>query len=338
MKVFDGFFEVVRSMEFANPHLLWLLLLIVPYVAWQIWKRRKMQVPLTVTTIQPFENAPKTLRYRLRHLPLVLRCLALFFLIVALARPQSSYHKSNIKTEGIDIVIALDVSGSMQMMDFTPTRLEACKDIAAQFVDQRPNDRLGLVLYAGEAYTQCPLTIDHAAFKRLLSKAQMGPLDDGTAIGDGLGTAINRLRESKAKSKVVILLSDGVNNTGYMDPRSTASMAKELGIKVYTISCGTNGKMSKMRIPGYGVQSVKTEIDEALLKFIAQETGGTYFVANNKTKLKQIYDEIDKMEKTIIDEEVIENKGDEFLPFLLIALFLFLFELVARYTFLRTNP
>lgn len=338
MKVFDGFFEVVRSMEFANPHLLWLLLLIVPYVVWQIWKRRKMQVPLTVTTTQPFENAPKTLRYRLRHLPLVLRCLALCFLIVALARPQSSYHKSNIKTEGIDIVIALDVSGSMQMMDFTPTRLEACKDIAAQFVDQRPNDRLGLVLYAGEAYTQCPLTIDHTAFKRLLAQAQMGPLDDGTAIGDGLGTAINRLRESKAKSKVIILLSDGVNNTGYMDPRSTAAMAKELGIKVYTISCGTNGKMSKMKIPGYGVQSVKTEIDEALLKFIAEETGGTYFVANNKTKLKQIYDEIDKMEKTIIDEEVIENKGDEFLPFLLIALFLFLFELVARYTFLRTNP
>lgn len=338
MEAFDGFFTMLRNVEFANPHLLWLLLLLIPYVAWQIWQAKKMHTPLTVTTVTPFEEAPRSWRNKLRHLPLVLRCITIALLIVAIARPQSSYHRQRIETEGIDIVMALDVSGSMLMMDFKPTRLEACKSIAAEFVDKRPDDRLGLVLYAGNAYTQCPLTIDHQAFKTLLASAKMGPLDDGTAIGDGLGTAINRLRESKAKSKVVILLSDGVNNAGFLDPRSTAAMAKELGIKVYTISCGTNGKMASMRIPGHGVQQVRTEVDEALLRAIAHETGGKFFVATNKNKLRAIYSEIDKMEKTAINQELIENKGDEFLPFLLLALACFLLELLAKYVFLRTNP
>lgn len=329
---------MLKQVEFANPHLLWLLLLLIPFIAWQIWKRDKMSAPLTLSSAQPLQEVPKTIRYRLRWLPLVLRCLAIAFAIIAIARPQSSYHRQNVETEGIDIIMALDVSGSMQMMDFKPTRLEACKAIAAEFVNKRPNDRIGLVLYAGEAYTQCPPTTDHATFQNLLAAAQMGPLDDGTAIGDGLGTAINRLRNSEAKSKVVILLSDGVNNTGALDPRSTAAMAKELGVKVYTISCGTNGKMAGIRIPGHGVVQMRTEIDEQLLKDIAAETGGTYFVATNKDKLRAIYSEIDKMEKTVINEEIIENKGDEFLPFLLLALFCFIAELIARYTFLRTNP
>lgn len=338
MNVFDGFFEVLRRAEFVNPHLLWLLLLLIPYVVWQVWFYRKMHPPLSVSTVTPFENAPRTWRNRLRYLPLVLRCLTFALLIVALARPQSNYHKRHIESEGIDIVLALDVSGSMQMMDFKPNRLEACKAIAAEFVDKRPDDRLGLVLYAGNAYTQCPLTIDHVTFKNLLAAAKMGPLDDGTAIGDGLGTALNRLRESKAKSRVIILLSDGVNNTGYLDPHSVAEMAKELGIKVYTISCGTNGRYANMRIPGHGVQQVRTEVDEKLLAFIAQTTGGKFFVATDKNKLRSIYSEIDRMEKSVVNQEILENKTDEFLPFLLLALFCFLLEMVTRYGFLRTNP
>lgn len=338
MKIFDGFFAMLPHLEFANPHLLWLLLLIIPYVGWQVWKRSKMNATITLSTSAPLENLPKTLRYRLRHLPLIFRCLAFAFAILAIARPQSSFHRQNVETEGIDIVMALDVSGSMQMMDFKPTRLEACKAIAAEFVDKRPDDRIGLVLYAGEAFTQCPPTTDHASFKNLLAQAKMGALEDGTAIGDGLGTALNRLRDSEAKSKVVILLSDGVNNTGYLDPRSTATMAKELGIKVYTISCGTNGKMASIKIPGYGVQQVRTEIDEKLLKDIAALTGGKYFVATNKDKLRSIYSEIDKMEKTIINEEIIENMGDEFLPFLVLAILFLLLDVLARYVFLRQNP
>ncbi|MBQ7550804.1 MAG: VWA domain-containing protein, partial [Bacteroidales bacterium] len=258
-------------------------------------------------------------------------------LIVCIARPQSTFRNKNIETEGIDIVIALDISGSMQMMDFSPNRLEACKEIAAEFVDARPTDRLGLVVYAGEAYTQCPLTSDHETFQRLLHEVKFGLIDDGTAIGDGLGTAINRLRESKAKSKVIILLTDGVNNAGYMDPHSAAEMAKELGIKVYTISCGTNGKMSKMQVHG-NVFTVKTEIDEALLKHIATQTDGKYFTANNNKKLRAIYNEIDQMEKSVVSEDIMIHKSDEFLPFLVLALICFILEIITRYFILRTNP
>ncbi len=338
MKALTDFVGILKDVEFVNPHFFWLLLLIIPYVAWQIWKQHKIQPALTITTTVPFEKARKTFRQRLRWLPVVLRCLAFVFLIVALARPQSAFRNKSVQTEGIDIVITLDVSGSMQMMDFTPNRLEACKVIAAEFVKNRPNDRLGLVLYGAEAYTQCPLTSDHATYLELLEGVKFGIIDDaGTAIGDGLGTAINRLRESKAKSKVIILLTDGVNNAGYLDPISTADMAKSYGIKVYTISCGTNGKMSQMRTP-YGLVPVKTEIDEKLLKEIAAKTDGTYFVANNNRKLRDIYDQIDKMEKTIVNEDILEHKSDEFLPFLLIALALFVAELLSRYVFLRTKP
>lgn len=338
MELFHGFWEIFKDVEFVNPHLFWLLLLIIPYLAWQIWKRRKMQATLIVTTTVPFEKAPKTIRQRLRHLPIVLRVMAFSVLIIALARPQSSFRNKTIQSEGIDIVIALDVSASMRMMDFTPNRLEACKTIAAEFVENRSNDRTGLVLYGAEAYTQCPLTSDHITYLELLQSAEFGMIDDAsTAIGDGLGTAVNRLRESKAKSKVIILLTDGVNNSGYLDPISAAEMAKSYNIKVYTISCGTNGKMSKVKTP-YGIVPSKTEIDEALLKKIADKTNGTYFRATNNDKLRDIYTQIDQMEKTIVSEDVLEHKSDEFLPFLVIAIALFLLELICRFTFLRTNP
>jgi len=337
MKVFDGFFLLLKEIEFANPYMFWLLLLLVPYVGWQLWRRNKLQTPLTVATTEPFAQAPKTIRQRLRWMPMALRILTFVFLVVALARPQSTFRNKNIETEGIDIVMALDISGTMQTMDFSPNRLEACKAIAAEFVKNRPHDRIGLVLYAGEAYTQCPLTSDKETFLRLLRDVKFGLIDDGTAIGDGLGTAINRLRESKAKSRVIILLTDGVNNTGYIDPHSAADMAKELGIKVYTISCGTNGRMSKIKTP-YGTMPIKTEIDETLLKSIAAKTQGTYFVATDNKKLRSIYSQIDKMEKSVINEDILIHKSDEFLPFLVLALICFILEIVARYGFLRTRP
>lgn len=340
MKVFDDFWGILKNIEFVNPELFWLLLLIIPYVAWQIWKRKKMQSAMVITTTQPFEQTGKTLRQRLRYLPQILRTLAFAMFIVAIARPQSSYRNTTIETEGIDIILAMDVSGSMRTMDFSPNRLQACKKIAAEFVENRPNDRFGLVLYSAEAYTQCPLTSDHVTFLNLLQNVNFGLIDeDGTAIGDGLGTAINRLRESQAKSKVIILLTDGVNNAGFMDPLSAAQIAADslINIKVYTISCGTNGKMSSAQTP-YGTVPVKTEIDEALLKEIASLTGGTYFAANNNNKLRQIYKQIDQMEKTTISQDVLKYKNDEFLPFLLLAIGLFILELLCRFVFLRSKP
>lgn len=337
MKIFDGFFALLKELEFTNPHFFWLLLLIIPYVAWQIWRHKKLHTPILVSTTAPFEQAPKTVRQRLRWLPLVLRILTFVFLIIALARPQSTFRNKNVETEGIDIVMALDISGSMQTLDFSPNRLEACKTIAAEFVKGRSHDRIGLVLYAGEAYTQCPLTSDHETFLRLLKDVRFGLIDDGTAIGDGLGTAINRLRESTAKSRVIILLTDGVNNAGYIDPQSAADMAKELGIKVYTISCGTNGKMSKIKTPA-GTFPIKTEIDEKLLKNIASKTDGTYFVATDNKKLRAIYQEIDKMEKSVVNEDILVHKNDEFLPFLVLALLCFILEILVRYGVLRTRP
>lgn len=337
MKVFEDFFTLLKNIDFAQPKLFWLLLLLIPYLFWQIYKQHRMHSALTVPSLQPLRQSPPTWRTSLRYAPLVLRCFVFIFLIIALARPQSTFRNKNIKTEGIDILIALDISGSMQTMDFTPTRLEACKEIASEFVNNRPNDRIGLVVYAGEAYTQCPLTSDHQTFQRLLHEVKFGVIDDGTAIGDGLGTAINRLRESTAKSKVIILLTDGVNNAGYMDPKSAADMAKELGIKVYTISCGTQGKMAKIRTP-QGTMSFQTEIDEKLLNEIAEKTDGTYFRAQNNEKLRSIYKEIDQMEKTIVSEDIMIHQSDEFLPFLFLALFCFLLELLSRYMILRTNP
>lgn len=341
LNVFVGFFKMLGEMKFAHPHLLWLLLILLPYVGWYIWKRHRQHTAITVSTTEPFARPPRTFRYWLRHLPMVLRCLAIALLIIALARPQTTDRQVNGKsiTEGIDIMIALDVSGSMDMMDFKPTRLEACKQIAAEFVKKRENDNIGLVLYAGEAYTLCPPTTDHAYFQELVKTVNRDPLEDGTAIGDGLGLAVSHLSESKAKSKVVILLSDGVNNAGYIDPRAAAAMAKEYGIKVYTISCGTNGRMAGIKIPGHGVVQFPTELDEKLLKEIASETGGRYFSAGNEKKLREVYAEIDKMETTKREQKtVVEWKNEQYLPFLILALCCFILELIARFGFLRSNP
>ncbi len=338
---FDGFFKMLGEMEFAHPHLLWLLLILVPYIGWYIWKRRRQHVALTVSSPGPFKRSPRTFRYWLRHLPMVFRCIALALLMVALAQPQTTDRQMRGKsiTEGIDIIMALDVSGSMDMMDFKPTRLEAAKEIVGDFSAKRPNDNIGLVLYAGEAYTLCPPTTDHAYFQNLVKTVRREPLPDGTAIGDGLGLAVSHLNESKAKSKVVILLSDGVNNAGYIDPRAAAEMAKEYKIRVYTISCGTNGKMAGMRVPGHGIVQVPTELDEQLMKEIAGKTGGKYFSAKNEKGLRQVYDEIDKLETTKRENQtVIEWKNDHYAPFLLLALCCLLLEILLRIVIVRQNP
>ena len=323
----------LKSLEFANASLLWLLLVIPVLTAWYVWKRNRKHASFSVSTVMPFSSV-KTIRQKCRHIPFILRMFVLIFIIIALARPQSSISRKQVDVEGIDIVMALDISGSMMAMDFRPNRLEASKSVIKTFIENRSNDRIGLVVYAAEAYTKCPLTSDHQTLLRSLESVKFGVIDDGTAIGDGLGTAINRLRESKAKSKVIVLLSDGVNNTGHIDPYSVAEIAQELGIRVYTIGCGTIGT-APISIPGYGTQIMKVEIDEPLLKYIAQKTGGKYFRAQNKTKLNEVYNEIDQMEKTRITEYHYTNKPDEFFYFLLIALLLLAAELSLRYTILR---
>ena len=325
-----------QGIEFANPYYFLFLLLIIPVAAWLYFFRKRMQVSITIPTTVAFEKIGKTWKVRLRWLPPSLLLLAFISLVVALARPQTSFRLSDVEVEGVDIVLALDISGSMKAMDFRPNRLEACKKVAEEFILGRPTDRIGLVVYAGEAYTQCPVTSDHNTLLGLLQKVKFDIIEDGTAIGDGLGTAVNRLRESEAKSKIIILLSDGVNNRGYIDPNSAAEIAKNMNIKVYTIGAGTNGQ-APYPTP-YGTQMVPTEIDERLLQNIANETGGKYFRATNNDKLKSVYEEIDKMEKTILNETIFENKSDAFFPFLLTGVILLMINLLLRYTVFRTNP
>jgi len=333
MSSISSFFQ---GIEFANPYFFLLLLVIIPVVAWRYFFRKKMQASLTVPTVAAIEKAGKTWKVRLRWMPACLLGLAYTLLVVALARPQSSFRLSDVEVEGVDIVLALDISGSMKAMDFRPNRLEACKKVAEEFIKGRPTDRIGLVVYAGEAYTQCPVTSDHNTLLGMLQKVKFDIIEDGTAIGDGLGTAINRLRESEAKSKIIILLSDGVNNSGYLDPYSAAEIAKNMNIKVYTIGAGTNGQ-APYPTP-YGTMMMNTEIDEQLLKAIAQETGGKYFRATNNDKLKAVYEEIDKMEKTILNETIYENKADAFFLFLFTGVLLFMVYLLLRYTVFRTYP
>ena len=323
------------SIKFDHPHLFWLLLIVPLLIAWYVWKNKKMNSSFVVSTTKSIAQAPHIRQWYL-HIPFALRVIVIMLIITALARPQSSLSHKQVEVEGIDIVMALDVSGSMMAMDFRPNRLEACKSVIKTFVENRPTDRIGLVLYSGEAYTKCPLTTDHVTLLEAIESSKNGQIEDGTAIGDGLGTAINRLRESTAKSKVIILLSDGVNNTGYVDPLSAADIAKEYGIRVYTIGCGSMGTVPYST--PQGVFYAETEIDEQLLKNIAQETGGNYFRAASKDKLKAVYDEIDKMEKSKITETQFTNKNDEFFPILLLAVILLALEIILSQTILKVEP
>ena len=328
-------------MIFAHPLYFLLLLLLIPMIGWYIWKLRKSQASIQLSSIEGFSKAPNTLRIYLRHVPFILRIGAFTFLVIALARPQTTNKWSSTTTEGIDIVLSLDLSSSMLAMDLKPDRLEAAKEVAASFINGRPTDNIGLVVFAGESFTQCPLTTDHAVLLNLLKSVYCGMIEDRTAIGHGIATAVSRLKDSKAKSKVIILLTDGTNNAGEIAPLTAAEIAQAFGIRVYTIAVGTIGEAPyPYRQPSGSVRimPMKVEIDEKVLTQIAQTTGGLYFRATNNKALKEIYDEIDLMEKTKMSVQEYSKKYEEYAFFAMIGLLLFLLELLLRYTLLKNIP
>jgi Ca-activated chloride channel family protein len=327
-------------MIFANPLYFLLLLLLIPMIGWYIWKLRKSQASVQLSSIEGFAKAPNTLRIYLRHAPFVLRMLAFTFLVIALARPQTTNKWNTTTTEGIDIVMSLDISSSMLAMDLKPDRLEAAKDVAASFINGRPNDNIGLVVFAKESFTQCPLTADHAVLLNLLKDVHCGMIEDMTAIGHGLATAVSRLKDSKAKSKVIILLTDGSNNAGEIAPITAAEIAKTFNIRVYTIAVGTMGEAPYpvQTAMGVRIQPIKVEIDEKVLTQIAQLTGGLYFRATNNKALQEIYQEIDKMEKTKMSVQEYSKRYEEYALFAMIGLAFFLLELLLRYTLLKNIP
>ena len=326
--------------EFVNKEFFYLFILFVPIIVWYILKHRKISAGMQISSLRGFANIPVTYKYYLRHLVFVLRMLALSALIFALARPQSTNSWQNVTTEGIDIIMALDVSTSMLAMDLKPNRLEAAKAVAQDFVKQRINDRIGIVVFAGESFTQCPLTTDHKVLVNLFGDIKTGLIKDGTAIGMGLATSVNRIKDSEAKSKVIILLTDGVNNQGDISPITAAEIAKTFGIRVYTIGVGTVGEAPyPVNTPfGQQVQNIEVKIDETTLKQIAKDTDGAYFRATDNSQLADIYLEIDKLEKSKIDVQEFRNENEEFLFFALIGLGILLLEILVRFTLLKPRP
>lgn len=330
-----------KNIIFANPEFFWLLLLLPLMLLWYWYWNKKSQANVTFSSTIAFKKT-KSWSDALYHLLFVLRMIAIALIVVALARPQT--HSENAKTkitDGIDIVMAIDVSASMLSQDLKPNRFEALKKVASQFVKDRPNDRIGLVIYAGESYTKTPVTTDKSIILNALSEITYGQIEDGTAIGMGLATAVNRLKESKAKSRVIILLTDGVNNTGFIDPQTAAELAAEYGIKVYTVGIGTNG----MALSPYALNADgsiiyrmrQVDIDEPLMKKIAQVTKGRYFRATNNQKLQQIYDEINQMETTKIEEFKYTEVDEKFRWWVLVAGVLLLLEFVLKHTLLRND-
>jgi Ca-activated chloride channel family protein len=327
-------------MEYANPKYLYLLLLLIPLIVWYIFKLRKMQATFKLSSGYAFEKAPATIRVYLRHFPFLLRLIAIALVIIVLARPQSVNSSDISKSEGIDIIMALDISGTMMANDFSPTRLEAAKKVASEFINDRQSDRIGLVIFAGESFTQCPLTTDHRVLLNLLSEVKFGMIEDGTAIGLGLANSVNRLKDSESKSRVVILLTDGSNNAGQIAPLTAAELAASYGIRVYTIGIGSRGTSVARIMTPYGMQSmnVSGDFDEKTLTEIAGITGGTYFRATDNTSLSGIYDEIDQMEKSHISVNTVTKRKELYLPFAIFALALLGCELILRRTWLRNIP
>ncbi|MEJ6674259.1 MAG: vWA domain-containing protein [Flavobacteriales bacterium] len=328
------------NFEFYNPEFLWLLLAIPIVAVWQFFVRKKDAALLTMPSIKGFKTT--SFVSKLKPILALLRIFALATVIIALARPRNvSVSKKTKTNRGIDIIMAIDVSASMLARDLKPNRLEALKKVAIDFVDRRPNDRIGIVVYAGESFTQTPITSDKNIVKKTISKLKWGQLDGGTAIGMGLGSGVNRLKESSAKSKVIILLTDGVNNAGNIDPRTATELAKELKIKVYTIGIGTNGTADfpwskDPRTGKLNFRKQQVEIDEKLLQEIAQETEGKYFRATDNQSLKEIYDEIDALEKTKIEEFKYYNYQEKFRVFIFLSLGLLLLEFVLRNTVFKS--
>lgn len=328
-------------MFFDNPELLWLLVIPALLAALYIYREIVGRRPhLRVSGIGPWLAGGPSVLGMMRHIPMILRTVALSMIIVAIARPRSSTHMDKIDTEGIDIVLAMDVSTSMLARDFTPDRISAAKDIAIEFISQRPSDRMGIVVFAGESYTQCPLTTDRATLINLMKEIETGVIDDGTAIGNGLAVAVARIQGSDAKSRVVILLTDGVNNCGEITPQNAADIAKTYGVRVYTIGVGANGTAPYPVVTPWGVemQNVEVEIDEDLLRSIAETTGGKYFRATDNTKLSEIYSEINKMEKARTTIDSFPVYKELFGRFGLVALICLLLEALLSLTLFRKLP
>jgi Ca-activated chloride channel homolog len=328
------------NIVFYNPVFLYFLAIIPLLVAWYIFGMRRSKPFLLIPGLQPFKNSGRPVRLYLRHFGFALKMLGLALLFIALARPQSVDEWSVSNTEGVDIVLCIDISGSMRAVDFKPDRLEASKKVAADFINSRPADRFAITLFSSESFTQCPLTNDKATLINLLNQVTFGMIEDGTAIGTGLATAINRLKESKALSKVIILLTDGVNNTGMIGPLTAAEIAAEYGIRVYTIGVGTEGYAPFPVQTPFGTQyrDMLVEIDEDVLQQIANLTGGKYYRAKDEKMLAAVYQEIDQLEKTILDVEKFSKRKEEYFPFLFLAILLLAIDSLLGLTVIRTLP
>lgn len=329
-------------MEFKNPLFFLLLLVLVPYIVWYVLRFKQSLPSLKVPDTTKYVKVPKTFRLYLMHMPFLLRLILMSLVVCILARPQSRHSWSNTDVEGIDIMLAVDVSTSMLAQDFKPNRVEALKEIAQRFIEKRPNDNMGLTMFAGEAYTQCPLTTDHTVLMNLYNSvdcnmAARGIIDDGTAIGDGIMNAILRLKESQAKSKVIILLTDGVNNSGNISPQTAAEIAKKYGIRIYTIGIGRNG-MAPYPLPTGGTAMLPVEIDEQTMTTISTETGGQYFRAQKNAELDAIYQDIDKMERTKFNVKQFSRRGELYQPFAIAAFVVLLLEILLRTVVLKRLP
>ena len=327
-------------MIFLHPEYLWLLLLLIPLIVWYIVRLSKMQASFKLASINAFKGVKPGLKVYMRHLPFVMRVVSIALIIVVIARPQSVNSWEETESQGIDIVLALDVSGSMLSQDLQPDRLQAAKKVAAEFVTDRKNDNIGLVVFAGESFTQCPLTTDHSVLLNLLNEIEFGLIEDGTAIGLGLATSVNRLKDSESQSRVVILLTDGTNNRGQIAPLTAADMARSYGIRVYTVGVGTTGMApTPVQTPfGVRMQNLPVDIDEKTLTEIAAMTGGQYFRAQDTEGLRKVYEEIDEMERYLISVQNVTQRQELFLPFALAAMALILLELLLRRTWLRNIP
>ncbi len=328
------------NVSFANPVFLWLLVLVPVLAYWYIRRHGAATTDVRFSTLRAFAGVKPTWKERFRHVPFVLRMLTVALLIVALARPQSVSQGENIHTEGIDIVLLLDISTSMLAEDFQPNRVEAAKEVAQKFIDGRMNDRIGLVIFAGQSFTQCPMTLDYRVLKNLLRQVRPGMVEDGTAIGMAIAQGVNRLKDSRAKSRVMILLTDGVNNRGEIDPLTAAQIAQTFGIRIYTVGVGTEGEAPYPVQTPFGIryQNIPVDVDEQTLQKIAEITDGQYFRAKNNRTLRDIYAEIDQMEKTRIEVRAYRSYAELFVEWAGAGLLLMLFEIGLSGTILRKHP
>ncbi len=332
-------FDYFNNITFGQP-LFFLLFAIIPLlIFWKLGKGKKQVAALNVSSLKGLSDS-RSWKNIFQQLPFIFRILALSCIIIALAHPQTKFDETQTEGEGVDIVLCIDVSGSMTAQDFSPNRMEAAKNVAMRFVDNRPSDRIGVVIFAGESFTQCPLTTDHYVLKTQIQQIRNGLLEDGTAIGSGLATGVERLKNSKSKSKVIILLTDGVNNGGLIDPSTAREIAKAFKIKVYTIGVGTDGYApTPVSTPmGIVMQNEKVAIDEKLLQNIATETGGKYFRATDNRSLDNIYKEIDRLEKSKVEITTFHRFTEKFYPLIFIAMALLLIELVLKYTLFKKFP